>query len=62
MKTPKSKKNSIPKKYRLSSLSLHPLKVEEALRLFMQVDPVKVERGMKRLRGKRGQNDALPIG
>lgn len=44
---------------RLKPLSLHPMKAEEALRLFMQVDPAKV-RAAWRLRQKRGRNRALP--
>ena len=46
----------------LKPLSLYPLKAEEALRLFMQVDPVKVEAGMRRLRQKHGRTRALPTG
>jgi hypothetical protein len=42
------------KKHILKPLSLHPLKAEEALRLFMQADPAKVEAGMRRLWQKRG--------
>ena len=44
---------------RLKSLSLHPLKAEEALRLFMQVDPAKVRAGVRRMRQKRSGKSAL---
>lgn len=46
----------------LRHLSLHPLKAEEALRLFMQVDPAKVRAGTRRLRRKKGQAGALLTG
>jgi hypothetical protein len=54
------KKCTPSKKHRTGPLSLCPLKAEEALRLFMQVDPAKVEHGMKNLRRKNGQTRALP--
>ena len=47
---------------RLPRLSLHPLKPEEALAAFMQVDPAKVKAGMQKLRQKRGKPSALPKG
>jgi hypothetical protein len=46
--------------HRLTPLFLYPLKAEEALQLFMQVDPAKVEAGMRRLRRKNGRTRALP--
>ena len=42
-----------PRKRRPPRLSLHPLKAEEALRLFMQVDPGPVEKGLRKLARKR---------
>jgi hypothetical protein len=42
-------------KKRPEPLSLYPLKTEEALAAFMQVDPAKVEEGMEKLRRKRGK-------
>ncbi len=36
------------KRERLKPISLHPLKAENALRAFMQVDPKKVKRRLKR--------------
>jgi len=50
------------KKHRLRLLSLYPLKPEEALAAFMQVDPAKVKAGMRKLRQKRGKAAALPKG
>jgi len=50
------------RKHHLGPLSLHPMKPEQALRLFMQVDPAKVEAGMRRLRRKRSKSVALPTG
>ena len=48
--------NKVPaKKHRLPRLSFHPLKAEEALSLFMQVDPAKVKTRMKKMRQKRGK-------
>lgn len=38
---------------RLKPLSLYPLKAEEALALFMRVDPAEVEVGVWRLQPKR---------
>ena len=52
----------MPKKNSRRPLSLYPLKAEEALRLFMQVDPAKVEAGMRQLRRKNGRTRALPTG
>ncbi|MBU4271600.1 MAG: hypothetical protein KKE86_10540 [Planctomycetes bacterium] len=48
--------------HRLKPLSLRPLKAEEALSLFMQVDPVGVQAGMRRPRRKMGKPSALPTG
>ena len=49
-----------PKKNpRVPRLSLHPLKPEAALALFMQVDPAKVEAGMRKVAKKRGRGRAL---
>lgn len=55
-------KKQASKKSRLKPLSLYPLKAEEALRLFMQVDPAKVKKGMRQLRQKKGKDAALPTG
>jgi hypothetical protein len=54
-----SKQNNRPK-HRLKPLSLYPLKAEEALSLFMQVDPAKVRVGLRKLRQGRGGRCALP--
>ncbi len=56
------KKNNKAKPRRLGRLSFHPLKPEEALAAFMQVDPAKVKAGMRKLRQKRGKAAALPRG
>jgi len=47
------------KKDRLKPLSFHPLKVQEALRLFMQVDPAKVVAGVRKLHQGKGRKPAL---
>jgi hypothetical protein len=49
-------------KSRLPRLSLHPLKAEEALRLFMQIDPAKLKAKTKKLNQKRGKSTTLPTG
>lgn len=41
-------------KRRLPTMSLYPLKAEEALAAFMRADPAKVREEMKKLRRKRG--------
>ena len=51
-----------PHKHRLPRLSIYPLKPEEALRLFMQVDPAPVNTVMRKIRQKRGRASALPTG
>ncbi len=56
------KKERQPNNHLLKRLSLDPLKVEGAPRLFMQVDPAKVTAGMRRLRKKRAKAAALPTG
>ena len=48
-------KKPTPKRPRLKPLSLYPLKPEDALAAFMQVDPAKVEEGMRKLTRKRGK-------
>lgn len=53
-------KKSSNKKRRLKLISLYPLKTEEALALFMRVDPVKVEVGMRRMHKKKDKMAALP--
>jgi hypothetical protein len=55
--TPKAKKNPTPKRHRF-----HPLKAEEALRFFMQVNPANVKAGIRRLLRKRVKASALPTG
>jgi len=50
------------KKNHLKPLSLYPLKAEEALVLFMQVDPAKVEARMHEFLPKRGRKRALSKG
>lgn len=57
-----SMKKPTTKKLRLKSLSLYPLKAEEALSLFMRVDPAKVEGGMRCMQPTRGKKAALPKG
>jgi hypothetical protein len=47
------------KRQRQGPISLHPLKAEQALRLFMQVDPAKVEAGMRTLPHQGGRKPAL---
>ena len=56
------KKIHAAKKDGVPYLSLHPVKVEEALSLFIQVDPARVETDMRRLRQKSGKTAALPKG
>jgi hypothetical protein len=56
------KKNRSPKKHRLHPVSLYPLKAEEALSLFMQVDPTPVRAGMRNLPRKTRKPSALPTG
>ena len=53
-------KNCKSKTRNLKPLSLYPLKAEEALRFFMQVDPKKVREGARRLLRKKGKTHALP--
>ena len=56
MKKPQPPKKAVKNgktKHRLKPLSLHPLKAEEALRLFMQVDPGKVRVGIAAMRRKK---------
>ena len=48
-----------PASKRLKPLSLYPLKAEEALALFMRVDPAEVHRRISQQRGKAA---ALPKG
>ncbi len=40
---------------KLKPLSLYPLKTEEALSLFMRVDPAKVEAGIRKLYHKKAR-------
>ncbi len=49
-----------PCKHRLHRLTLCPLKPEEALAAFMQVDPAKVMAGTKKLLQGRGKLRAVP--
>ena len=47
------------RKPRLKPISLYPLKAEECLSLFMQVDPTRVRAGIRKLRHGRGKRRAL---
>ena len=46
------------KPYKLKPPSLYPLKAEEALSLFMRVDPAKVVAGMRKLHQRRKEKAA----
>jgi len=51
-----------PKRKRSKNLSLHPMKPEEALKRFMEADPKRVEKGMRRLRHRGVSGSALSTG
>lgn len=55
-------KKHIPMKCHLHPLSLYPLKAEDALVAFMQIDPTKFKFGIRKSRHKRGKAIALPTG
>jgi hypothetical protein len=46
------------KRPRLAPLTLHPLKAEEALGLFMQIDPAKLKTAKPRVRHKQAETTA----
>jgi hypothetical protein len=54
----RKKKNSkdLPSKKYAKPLSLYPLKPEEALKAFMEVDPEKIKKREKKKKRKGGEN------